>query len=88
MANHASALKRARQNEKLRIRNRAVRTKVRSLIKSVRQAIADGNAQEAQAALNQAIPAIDKAAGKGVYHRRNAARKVSRLTRQINSLSA
>ncbi len=88
MANHPSALKRARQNEKRRIRNRAMRTRVRGLIKKVRQAIAEGDPERAQAALAQAVPVIDKAAGKGVLHRRNAARKISRLSRQVHSLGA
>ncbi|MCB2193403.1 MAG: 30S ribosomal protein S20 [Deltaproteobacteria bacterium] len=86
MANHASALKRARQNEKRSERNRAYRTRVRNMIKQVRQAIEAGDAEAAQSALSQAVPIIDKAAGKGIYHRKNAARKISRLSRQVSSL--
>lgn len=86
MANHASALKRALQNEKRNARNRAYRTRVRSVVKQVRQAIATGDAEAAQAALKQAVPVIDKAAGKGVYHKKNASRQVSRLSRQVSAL--
>lgn len=86
MANHASALKRARQIEKRSARNKAYRTRVRSVVKQVRQAIAAGDADAAQTALSQAVPIIDKAAGKGIYHRKNAARKISRLSRQVSAL--
>ncbi len=86
MANHASALKRARQNLKRNTRNRAYRTRVRNVVKQVRQAVAAGDAEAAQAALKQAVPVIDKAAGKGVLHRKNASRKISRLSRQVSAL--
>jgi small subunit ribosomal protein S20 len=86
LANHASALKRARQNLKRNARNRAYRTRVRTVVKQVRQAVAAGDAEAAQAALKQAVPVIDKAAGKGVLHRKNASRKVSRLSRQVSAL--
>ena len=86
MANHASALKRARQNIKRNTRNRAYRTRVRSVVKQVRQAIAAGDADAAQAALSKAVPIIDKAASKGVLHKKNASRKVSRLSSQVSAL--
>ncbi len=88
MANHASALKRARQNAKRRARNRAYRTRVRRVIKAVRQAVQAGDPQAARDALQRAVPIIDKAVSKGVLHWRNAARKVSRLSRQVHGLSA
>ncbi|RJX35901.1 MAG: 30S ribosomal protein S20 [Desulfarculus sp.] len=88
MANHASALKRAKQNDKRRTRNRAFRTRVRTAIKSVRQALETKDAQAAQAALQQAVPVIDEAAGKGVLHKKNASRKISRLARQVHTLGA
>lgn len=86
MANHKSAIKRAKQNTVRNLRNKAVRTRVKGVIKDVRQAIQANSKQEAVAALNIAIPAIDKATGKGVLHSNNAARKISRLTRQVNAL--
>jgi len=86
LANHASALKRARQNLKRNTRNRAYRTRVRSVVKQVRQAIEAGDAEAAQSALSKAVPVIDKAASKGVLHKKNASRKVSRLSSQVASL--
>ena len=86
MANHPSALKRARQNEKRRLRNKAVRTRMRNAIKAVRQAMETKDSQAAQEALGQAMPVIDQAAAKGVIHRNNASRRISRLARQVHSL--
>ncbi len=88
MANHVSALKRARQSELQRVRNKSVRTKVRNHIKAVREAIDSGDAEKAREALQAAVPMIDKAAGKGVLHRNNAARQVSRLSKKVHTLSA
>ncbi|MEJ2672643.1 MAG: 30S ribosomal protein S20 [Deltaproteobacteria bacterium] len=86
MARHLSALKRARQNEKRRQRNQSRKTRVRNLVRQVRQAVAANNPEEAQAALQTAVPVIARVAGKGTLHWRAAARKISRLTRQVNSL--
>ncbi|MCA1905043.1 MAG: 30S ribosomal protein S20 [Desulfarculus sp.] len=88
MANHASALKRARQAEKRRMINRATRTRVRNAVKSVRQALESKDAQQAQEALKQAVSIIDKAAGKGVLHSRTASRYVARLSSQVHGLGA
>jgi len=78
LANHKSALKRARQNEERRLRNKAVKSRVKHAVKTVRTAAASGDAAEP---LQQAQSTIDKAAKKGVIHRRAAARKISRLAR-------
>jgi len=86
LANHASALKRARQNELRRLRNKAYRTKVRGAIKSVRQALDAKDQEAARAALSQAEPIIDKAASKGVLPKRTASRRISRLAQQVNAL--
>ncbi len=86
MARHLSALKRARQNEKRRLRNQSRKTRVKNVVRQVRQAVAQKNAEEAQAALQSAIPTIARVAGKGTLHWRAAARKISRLTRQVNAL--
>lgn len=86
MANHASALKRARQNEIRRLRNKAVRTKVKNVTKTVRQAVETGTEPAAQ--LDAAKAAIDRAAKNGVIHKRTAARKISRLARLVNTQSA
>jgi small subunit ribosomal protein S20 len=82
VSNHKSALKRANQNEVRRIRNRAVKTRVKNVIKEVRQA-ATGTAADTTAAatLLTAQSAIDKAVKKGVLHKRTAARKIARLAK-------
>lgn len=88
MANHKSALKRVKQSEKRRLRNKAVKTRVNGVIKGVRQALDAGDKDQAQSALDVAIPVIDKAASKGVIHRRTAARRISRLTQHVHRLAS
>ena len=87
MARHISALKRARQNEKRRLRNQSRKTRVKNVVRQVRAAVAQNNAEEAQAALKSAIPTIARVAGKGTLHWRAASRKISSLTRQVNALT-
>ncbi|MCP4746078.1 MAG: 30S ribosomal protein S20 [Desulfobacteraceae bacterium] len=88
MANHKSALKRARQNENRRLRNRAVKTRVKSVVKIIRQAADESETETLKKTLVTAQAAIDKAAKKGVLHKRTAARKVSRLSKLANSVTA
>ena len=88
MANHASALKRARQNEKRRDRNRAYRTRVRRAFKALDLAIEENNPQTAAELLKKAESIMDRAASKGVYHPRTASRKVSRLSKRLAAISA
>ena len=87
MANHKSALKRAGQNERRRLRNKAVHTRVKNVVKDVRLAVAQ-DAENAVEQLNAAKSAIDKAAKKGVLHKKTASRKVSRLAKQVNAQPA
>ncbi len=84
MANHASAIKRHKQSEKRRLRNATVKSTLKTAVKKVKEAQAAGNADEAKANLKKAVSEIDKAATKGVLHRNNAARKISRLTKSLN----
>jgi len=86
MANTKSALKRMRQNEKRRVRNRAVRSRVRTAIKVARVALGD-KSQDVRALVSAAIRSLDKAVTKGVVHKNAAARKKSALTRRLASLS-
>lgn len=88
MANHKSAEKRNRQSQVRRLRNRANRTRMRNAIKNVDKAIAAGVLEDAQAALKAAIPVIAKTATKGTIHKKNASRKVSRLTLRVNKMQA
>ena len=87
MANHKSALKRAGQNERRRLRNKAVHTRVKNVVKDVRLAVAQ-DAENAVEQVNAAKSAIDKAAKKGVLHKKTASRKVSRLAKQVNAQPA
>jgi small subunit ribosomal protein S20 len=88
LANHASALKRARQNRVRRIRNRSYKTRIKSAVKDVRTGIDSGAVDASAESLRKAISIIQKTASKGVIHKKRAARKISRLTRQVNALSA
>lgn len=84
MANHKSALKRIRSSEKRRQRNRIVRGSTRTTIKKARLGIAGKDMVFAEAAVHDAVSALDKAAAKGVIHKNSAARRKSRLMRQLN----
>jgi small subunit ribosomal protein S20 len=88
VANHKSAVKRAGQNERRRMRNKAVKTVVKNEVKGVRLAAAEGSLEDAAARLKSATSNIDKAAKKGVIHKRAAARKISRLAKMVNGVSA
>jgi small subunit ribosomal protein S20 len=85
LANHKSALKRARQNEERRLNNKATKTRVKNVVKSVRQAVTGQTEANAATELNIAKSVIDKAAKKGVIHKNTAARKISRLSKQVNA---
>lgn len=86
MANHPSAVKRARQNQKRRARNHAKKAAVRTLVKKARVALDAKDLKAAEAALPAAISALAKSVTKGVAHKRTAARKISRLASRLNSL--
>ena len=88
MANIKSAMKRIRQSEKRRVRNAAVRSTVRTSVKSARASIESGQADQARETLQRTIQTLDKAVTKGVIHKNTAARKKSRLTRQLNALAS
>lgn len=86
MANHKSALKRIRQNAKRREYNRAFRSRARTFVKKARIAIDGSDVQSAEEATRLAVQDLDIAASKGVIHKRNAARRKSRLMKQLNAL--
>ncbi len=83
MANHKSALKRIRQNEKRRLHNRHFRNRARTLVRKGRSAIASGDAALARSAIRAAVRDLDQAAARGIIHARNAARRKSRLMKQL-----
>lgn len=86
MANHPSAEKRHRQSVKRAARNQAVRSHVRTEVKKLRSLVTASDAEKAKAELPAVASTLDKAAGKGVLHRNNAARRISRLAKQIAKL--
>jgi small subunit ribosomal protein S20 len=88
VANHKSAEKRNRQAQVRRMRNRINKTRIKSAIRKVNEAIAAGSAEEAKVALQEAIPVIAKTASKGTIHKRTSSRKISRLTKRVNKLEA
>ena len=88
MANHKSALKRARQNEQRCLRNKMTKTKVKNIVKDVRLAGGKESNETVLNKLNQAQSIIDKAAKKGVIHKKTASRKISRLAGLVNSITA
>ncbi len=83
MPNNAAAEKRMRQEKKRRLRNRMVKSTVKTYVTKARQAIASG--ADAQEAVRAAVSELDRAAKKGVIHRNNAARRKSRLMKQLNA---
>jgi small subunit ribosomal protein S20 len=87
LANIKSAKKRILVTETKTARNKSIRSKVKTSIKKVEVAVAHKDAEAAKAALTNAISDINKAASKGIYHKNNAARKVSRLTKAVNSIA-
>jgi small subunit ribosomal protein S20 len=87
MANTASARKRIRQNERRTARNKARKSRVRTFIKKVEEAIASGDKAVAVSALQTAQPELQRAATKGVLHQNTVARKISRLSARIKVLA-
>ena len=88
MANHKSAEKRNRQAQIRRLRNRVNRSKMKTVIKTLNDAIESGSVDDAKSALSAAVPVIAKTASKGTIHKKNASRNISRLTRRVNALEA
>ncbi|MCR5654218.1 MAG: 30S ribosomal protein S20 [Lachnospiraceae bacterium] len=86
MANIKSAKKRILVNRTKAERNKAIKSGVKTAVKKVNAAVEAKDADAAKAALHDATVAIDKAATKGVYHKKNASRKVSRLSKAVNAM--
>jgi len=84
VANHKSAEKRHRQSKLRNARNTHIRSTMRSYVKKLRIAIADGDVESAKSLLEKTIPYIDKAATKGVIHKATASRKISRLSKLVS----
>lgn len=88
MANHFSALKRARQTETRTARNRANTSRFRTVLRRFREALASGDRAAAQARFGETVSAIDKAIQKGVIHQNTASRYKSRLSARLGKLAA
>ena len=87
MANHFSALKRARQTERRTARNRNNSSRLRTELRKLREAITAGNKENAQAAFRAAVSLLDKSIRKGVLHRNTAARYKSRLSARLSAVA-
>lgn len=87
MANHKSAIKRIRQTEKRRAYNRVFRSRARTFVKKARVALAGSDVNAAVEATRSAIQDLDRAASRGVIHKRNAARRKSRLMHQLYQMT-
>lgn len=88
MANHKSAGKRNRQAQVRRLRNRMNKSKMKTVIHQLDEAVAAGSTDEAKEALKKAISVVAKTASKGTIHKKNASRKISRLTKRVNAMTA
>lgn len=86
MANIKSQIKRNRTNEKARLRNKAVKSELRTHVRAVREAVAGGDKETAENALQVASRKLDKAVSKGVIHANQAANRKSRLAKAVNGL--
>ena len=86
MANHFSALKRARQTDTRTLRNRSNNSRLRSVLREMREALTRGDKQSAGLAFRKTVSALDKAIQKGVLHKNTAARYKSRLSARLNAL--
>lgn len=86
MANSAQARKRAKQNDKRRQHNAALRSKMRTYVKRVRSAIDAGEKEQAQEAFKAAVPVLDSMTGKGIVHKNAASRYKSRLSASIKAM--
>jgi small subunit ribosomal protein S20 len=88
MANHFSALKRARQTTKRTLRNRANTSRLRSTLRDIREGLAKGEKHSAAQTFRQAVSALDKAVQKGIVHKNTASRYKSRLNARLKALKA
>ena len=86
MANIKSAKKRIEVNNKKQLRNKRVKSSTKTAVKKLQAAVAAGDKEKAAELHKLAVKAVDQAASKGVYHKNNASRKKSQLTKLVNTL--
>lgn len=87
MANHPSALKRAKQNKVRRLKNASMKSRIKTKVKQYLQTVEASSQETASPALVQAVSLIDRASSKGILHQRTASRKISRLSKKLNKIS-
>ena len=88
MANHKSAIKKMRKDEVRRVRNKAYKTRTKTAVKKVLEAVEAKNAEAAEKAFHEAVSTLDRIAGKGIIHKNTVARKKSLLAKKVNALKA
>jgi small subunit ribosomal protein S20 len=88
LAKNKSAIKRHKQSEKRRARNAPVKTTLKTAIKKVRESVEKANAEEAKSNLKTTVVLLDRAVTKRVLHRNSASRRISRLTKAVNSMGS
>jgi small subunit ribosomal protein S20 len=88
MASHASAIKKNKQDQKRRLRNRMHAGKLRTAVKKVRKALEAGDAATASTLMRETVTLVDRTAGHGIIHRNTAARTKSRLAKALAKVSA
>lgn len=88
MANIKSQIKRNRQNEKRRLRNKSVKSSLKTAVRKFRETVETGDADKAEVLMREASRALDKAASKGVIHKNQAANRKSAIAHQLAKLSA
>ena len=86
MANSPQSKKRARQNDRNRLVNQSRRSRIRTFIRKVEEAIAGGDKESALVALRSAQPELMRGVSKGIFHKNTAARKMSRLAARVNAI--
>ena len=88
MANHLSALKRARQTVKRTVTNRTNTSRLRGVLREMRETLAKGDKAAAETAYRATVSALDKAIQKGVLHKNTAARYKARLSKRVRALAS
>lgn len=86
MANIKSSAKRDEKSKELKAKNRAEKTELKTMVKKFDAAVAQGNRDEAVSAYKVAVKTVDRAAGKGLLHKSNAAHKKSAMTLKLNAM--
>jgi small subunit ribosomal protein S20 len=87
LANHPSALKRAKQNKVRRLRNASTKSRIKTKVKHYLQTLEASSKESVTPALVEAVSLIDRASSKGILHPRTASRKISRLSKKLNKIS-